>query len=1303
MSFCADQVASQISQCFVKDRKELLVLSGRIARRLHADQPASNDISRLDKMLAQAQKRVVERRKLVPDINLVADLPISGHAKEITELLDENQVIVVAGETGSGKTTQIPKICLLSGLGVLGRIAHTQPRRVAARTVGQRIAKEIGTNLGELVGYQVRFSDQSGPDTLIKLMTDGILLSEIQRDPELLAYDTIIIDEAHERSLNIDFLLGYLKGLLSRRPDLKVIVTSATIDLARFSEFFNNAPVLEVSGRTYPVEMEYHPSQSDSDELLDRIQEAVHHCLQSTPPHRDARDILVFLSGEREIRETAKKLRDANIKGLDVLPLYSRLSVADQDKVFRSGGRRRVVLATNVAETSITVPGIGFVIDPGFARISRFNARTQIQRLPIEAISQASANQRAGRSGRIAPGICLRLYSEEDFIARPEFTDPEVLRTNLSAVILRMAALDFGDIRQFPFIEPPDSRQINAGIRQLQELQLLNADSSLSTIGREVAKLPVDPQFARMLWEARTRLCLKELLIIVSALTVQDPRERPAEKRQQADEKHRKFHDEKSDFIAYLNIWNAWESERQALTNRQLRTWCERNYLSFMRMREWRDIHRQLRILAHEQNWKENQKPAQFQEIHESLLTGLLSHIGFRRDNSEYLGARNRIFKIFPGSSLFKARPKWIVAGEMLETSQLFAHQVAAIEPEWLEPLAAHLIQDEYLEPSYDSKRGEVTARLRRTLFGLLLRDDQRVSYKKVDPEACHQIFLREALANGRYRRASRFLQHNKSVILELEELQDRARRSDLSPSEEDLYDFYAARVDKEVLDYASFDSWLKNINAEQPERLFLDRDKLLQRAELNLRDQFPDRLQEAGITYPLRYQFDPNADSDGVTAEINLESLQGFPQYLGEWLVPGMLEEKVSLLLRSLPKKARRSLLPINDKAQQFTLDVTAINSPLTETLCNWLIRSQGVDLSFDDFDSSVLPAYFRMNYALVGDSGERLENTKDLAELKNRYRQHAEEAVVTLSSQEDLDVEVTEWSFGELAEHKEIQHQGRTLRVWPGLEDRGSSVQIRSFSTALEAAKVSRRGLARLYCLSNKQAYQYLGKELFKGKTLQLISFDHKDKEALVEEIILTAVSECFEVNLGKVRSKSQFEQELNKGKPELVPKALELEKLVLKMGQTAQDINSSLKGLGKNYQDLKQDIANQMQYLLCAEVFFDTQSKWRTQLPRYLTAIQGRLQKLESRGADPDAQARLLVDPEWQRYLQLHDYRQQDNQRDWPELDTYRWMIEEYRVSLFAQPMKTVLPVSKKRLDKLVSDMEKSGKSFIARGTK
>tara|TARA_B110000483_G_scaffold216665_1_gene268418 strand:+ start:43719 stop:47630 length:3912 start_codon:yes stop_codon:yes gene_type:complete len=1303
MSFSADQVASRISQCFVTDRKELLVLSQRITRRLESDQPTSKDIYRLDKMLAQAQKRVEARRKLVPSIDLVADLPISEHAQEIADLLDKNQVIVVAGETGSGKTTQLPKICLNSGRGVLGRIAHTQPRRVAARIVGQRIAKEIGTNLGELVGYQVRFSDQSGPDTLLKLMTDGILLAEIQRDPELLIYDTIIVDEAHERSLNIDFLLGYLKGLLPRRQDLKIIITSATIDLQRFSEFFDGAPILEVSGRTYPVKMEYLPAQSDSEELLGRIQEAVHHCLQSTPPHKDARDILVFLSGEREIRETAKKLRDTEIKGLEVLPLYSRLSIADQDKVFRSGGRRRVVLATNVAETSITVPGIGFVIDPGFARISRFNARTQIQRLPIEAISQASANQRAGRSGRVAPGHCLRLYSEEDFLARPKFTDPEILRTNLSAVILRMAALNFGDIRNFPFIEPPDARQINAGIRQLQELELLKADASLTAIGLEIAKLPVDPQFGRMLWEARFRYCLKELLIIVSALTVQDARERPTDKRQQADEKHRKFHDEKSDFIAYLNIWKAWENERQSLTNRQLRSWCERNFLSFIRMREWRDIHRQLRILVKEQNWKENQQPAQFQQIHESLLTGLLSHIGFRRDNSEYLGARNRVFRIFPGSSLFKQRPKWIVAGEMIETSQLFAHQVAAIEPEWLEPLAVHLIQDEYLEPEYSSKRGEVTAQLRRTLFGLLLRDDQRVSYKKVDPAACHQIFVREALANGRYRGAATFLKHNKKVIRELEELQERARRSDLSPSEEDLYDFYASRVDAEVLDHASFDSWHKKISQDQPERLFLDRDKLLQRAELNLRDQFPDRIQEEGQVYQLRYQFDPNAESDGVTAEINLESLQSFPLYLGEWLVPGMLEEKVSLLLRSLPKKNRRSLLPIGNKAQQFALDETAINSPLTERLCNWLVRTEGEELSFEDFDSSVLPNYFLMNYALVGDKGERLEQTRDLVELKNRYRQHAEAAVETLSSNEEPDLETSQWDFGKLDEYREIRHQGHALRVWLGIEDIGSSVRIRSFSTPLLAAKTSRRGLARLYCLSNKQAYQYLSKELFNGKALQLISFGHSDKEALVEEVIFTSISDCFDLRLENVRTRSQFEQELEKGRAELVPKAMELEKLVLKMAQTAQDISSSLLGLTRNYQDLKQNIADQMQYLLCEGVLFDTQSKWRSQLPRYLTAIQGRLQKLESRGFEPDAQASLLVDLEWQRYLQLYDYREQDNQRDWPELDTYRWMIEEYRISLFAQPMKTFLPVSKKRLDKLVLEMEKSGKNFLVHAFK
>ena len=1300
MLFSADQATSQIQQCLVQDQAKLRKLLDRIERRIAEEKPTSKDIFRFNQLVERSQSQFNARRKSLPKIKLADDLPISNHGEEIAKLLREHQVLVIAGETGSGKTTQLPKICLMAGRGLAGRIAHTQPRRVAARTVAQRIASEIGTKLGELVGYQVRFNDQSSAETLVKLMTDGILLSEIQRDPDLLSYDTIILDEAHERSLNIDFLLGYLQTLLKRRPDLKLIITSATIDLERFSEFYDNAPILEVSGRTYPVDIEYLDSESEKEDPITAIEEAVNTCLQSAPASPNARDILIFLSGEREIRETTKKLRDAQIKGLEVLPLYSRLSVADQDKVFRSGPRRRVVLATNVAETSITVPGIGYVIDPGLARISRFSARTQIQRLPIEAISQASANQRAGRGGRIAPGKCLRLYSEQDFLGRPEFTDPEIRRTNLSAVILRMAALKFGDIRNFPFIEPPDSRQINTGIRQLQELQLLDAESGLTKIGREVANLPIDPKFGRMLWEAKDRSCLAELLIIVSALTIQDPRERPSDKRQQADEKHRKFRGEKSDFLDYLNLWQEWEDQRQELTNRKLRAWCEKHYLSFIRMREWRDIHFQLKLLAREQGWKLNKKPADYQQIHMSLLAGLLGNIGFRRDKSEYLGARNRLFHIFPGSGLFKERPKWIVSGKLLETSQLYAHQVAEIEPEWLEPLAKHLIQDEYLEPQYNAKRGEVTARRRRSLFGLVIRDDERISYKKIDPEVCHQIFVREALANGRYRGRGKFFQHNKKVIAELEDMQSRARRSDLSPTEEDLYDFYSAAVDSSVLDFASFESWYKTASNRQPNLLYLDSSALLKRAELNLRDQFPDRLSDGGVLYKLRYQFDPNAKSDGVTVELSLESLQSFPQYLGDWLVPGMLEEKVVSMLRSLPKRSRRELLPISDKARDFVLQVSSEDMPLREKLANWVSRNYGIEVTSGDFDSSSLPDYFHMNYALLNDQRKIVEQSRDLVSLKERYRQHAQAAVETLSTDKQEDISATSWQFGEIAKSKEIKHQGRKLKLWLGFEDKEDSVSLRSFSQPLEAQQVSIKGLARLYYLANKQGIQYLQKELFKGKTLQITNFLHKDKQQLVEEIIFSAIVDCFDCQLSNIRSEKAFNAELAKGKAALVPAAMKLEKIALDMADMARQINTNMSQLGAGYNEVKSDIDAQMAILLSPGIFFDTPAKWREQFFRYFKAILSRLQKLESRGLKPDQQAQRLVELEQKRYLELKAFVLQDTQRAWPELDSYRWMIEEYRISLFAQPMKTLMPVSEKRLQKATQDIETARKNFISR---
>ena len=749
-----------------------------------------------------------------------------------------------------------------------------------------------------------------------------------------------------------------------------------------------------------------------------------------------------------------------------------------------------------------------------------------------------------------------------------------------------------------------------------------------------------------------------------------------------------------------MNLWQEWEEQRQELTNRKLRAWCENHYLSFIRMREWREIHFQLKVLVREQGWQLNQKPADYQQLHMSLLAGLLGNIGFRREKSEYLGARNRLFHIFPGSGLFKDRPKWIVSGELLETSQLYAHQVAEISPEWLEPLAKHLIQDEYLEPQYNAKRGEVTARRKRSLFGLLIRDDERLSYKKIDPEICHQIFVREALANGRYRGQAKFFQHNKKVIAELEDIQERARRSDLCPAEEELYDFYVQVVDSSVVDLASFEVWYKKTSAKQPDLLHLDAKSLLQRAELNLREQFPDSLNDGEMRYKLRYQFDPNAKSDGVTVELSLESLQSFPQYLGDWLVPGMLEEKVVSMLRSLPKKIRRELLPISDKARDFVLQVDPSNMPLRESLANWLSRHKGIDVGVGDFDSSGLPNYFHMNYALLNEQAKVVEQGRDLVNLKQKYRQHAQAAVETLSSEEQEHISATSWQFGDIPEAKQVKHQGRNLKLWIGFEDRVDKVSLRSFSQPIEAQQSSVKGLARLYYFANKQGVQYLEKELFKGKTLQITSFLYKDRQQLAEEIILSAITHCFDCQLQNIRTEKAFNTELAKGKAELVPEAMRLEKIALEMADITRQIKASLSELGAGYDEVKSDINSQITKLLSPGVFFDTEPKWHEQFSRYFKAILLRLQKLESRGLKPDQQAQKLVEFEQQKYTQLKQFVMQDTQRTWPELENYRWMIEEYRISLFAQPMKTIMPVSAKRLEKAIKTIEMAQKSFVSR---
>ncbi|MGB0360041.1 MAG: ATP-dependent RNA helicase HrpA, partial [Endozoicomonas sp.] len=896
----------------------------RLRRQLHRIKRNEAGLGSIRKKVEASIELVERRRAAMPEVRYELDLPVIDRKEDIAEAIQSHQVVVIAGETGSGKTTQLPKICLEAGRGIFGTIAHTQPRRLAARSVANRIAEELGSTLGEQVGYQVRFTDYSRDTTLVKLMTDGILLAEIQNDRFLNHYDTLIIDEAHERSLNIDFLLGYIKLILPKRPDLKVIITSATIDVERFSKHFGDAPVIEVTGRTYPVETLYRPLEDLELEGRDtdrRLQQGILVALEEidgiekSGKGKRLGDVLVFLSGEREIRETHQFLRDAKLPHTEILPLYARLSIVEQNRIFREHLGRRVILSTNVAETSLTVPGIRYVVDPGTARISRYSVRSKVQRLPIEAVSQASSNQRKGRCGRISEGICIRLYSEADFLSRPEFTDPEILRTNLAAVILQMLRMGLGDLSAFPFVDPPDSKAINDGFKLLQELGAVDNSRRLTLVGRQLGQLPIDPRLGRMLVEAHKNNALKEALIIVSALAVQEPRERPQEKQQVADQCHREFYHDDSDFLTYVNLWQAYEKQRQELSQNQLRKYCTKQFLSFMRMREWRDLHRQLTLACKDLQFRINDSPASYEDLHKSLLSGLLSQLGSKDDEADYMGARNRRFYLFPASTLYKRKPKWIISAELVETSRLFARTNAKIESHWVESLASHLVKRNYTEPHWEKRRAQVIAFEQVTLYGLLIVNRRRVNYGPIDPVVSREIFIHEALVKRHFETKGEFQAHNQNLIEEVGELESKSRRRDILVDSETLFHFYDELIPAEICNGAGFEKWCRDVERKQPETLFLTKEYLMKRDTAHVTvNHYPDWFQVEGLKFPLSYHFAPGEVDDGVTLTIPVEALRLLPKYQLEWLVPGMLFDKCVALVRSMPKPIRKSFVPVPD-----------------------------------------------------------------------------------------------------------------------------------------------------------------------------------------------------------------------------------------------------------------------------------------------------------------------------------------------------------------------------------------------------
>ncbi|MDQ4007462.1 MAG: ATP-dependent RNA helicase HrpA, partial [Actinomycetota bacterium] len=1082
---------------------------------------------------AASQQRLARRRAAVPSLSYPEQLPVSRRKDDIAAAIRDHQVVVVAGETGSGKTTQLPKICLELGRGVRGMIGHTQPRRLAARTVAERVSEELDRPLGAAVGYQVRFTDKVGGDTLVKLMTDGILLNEIQRDRTLRGYDTLIIDEAHERSLNIDFILGYLKRLLPRRPDLKVVITSATIDPERFARHFDDAPVVEVSGRTYPVEVRYRPLVEEGDEGNRRERDQVQAISDAVDElYCEPRgDILVFLSGEREIRDTADFLRRRKLRDTEILPLYARLSAAEQHRVFQPHPGRRVVLATNVAETSLTVPGIRYVIDPGTARISRYSQRTKVQRLPIEPVSQASARQRAGRCGRVADGVCIRLYGEEDFLGRPEFTDPEIVRTNLASVILQMTALGLGDVGSFPFLDPPDHRQVRDGMALLHELGAIdpaakNPRKRLTRLGRRLVRIPLDPRLGRMLLEADRLGCLREMLVVASGLSIQDPRERPAEKRDAADAMHARFADPDSDFIAYLNLWNHLRGQQRELSSNRFRRMCRDEFLGYLRVREWQDLHGQLRQVAQSMHLDVNRTPADSARIHQALLAGLLSHVGlYDPDKRDYLGARGARFAIFPGSGLFKRSPQWVMSAELVETSRLWARTVARTDPAWAEELGAHLVRRTHSEPHWSKKRGAVMAWERVTLYGVPLVAARRVSYGRIDPAVSRELFIRHALVYGEWDTRHEFFHANRALVSEVAEREDRARRRDILVDEEKLFDFYDQRVGEEVVSAAHFDTWWRKTRRQHPDLLDFERSVLVRpEAEEVSEDDFPDTWQHGDLALRLSYLFEPGSDEDGVTVHIPIAVLNRVSTRGFDWQVRGLREELATALIRSLPKQLRRNFIPAPDRAKAALARIEPSDRPLVETLGSELHRETGVPVPLEAWRPAEIPGHLRMTFSVEDDEGRVLGRDKDLealrARLQPRTRSRLSKAARAVERQGLVD-----WPGGTIPREFADSADGHEVVGFPALVDVGSAVEVRVLETEHAQQREMLRGTRRLLLLRLPSPLGWVRKQLDNRAKLALSHSPHGAVDALLEDCLACAVDALVARSGGPVWEESAF----------------------------------------------------------------------------------------------------------------------------------------------------------------------------------
>ncbi len=1262
----------------------------------------------------------VSRLAGLPPLRFPEELPIVQHRERIAELVAAHPVTIVCGETGSGKTTQIPKICLGLGRGERGMIGCTQPRRIAARSLANRLAHELAGAPRHFVGHKIRFQDATRPDTVVKVMTDGVLLAETHSDRLLRAYDTIIVDEAHERSLNVDFLLGYLKRLVARRRELKVIVTSATIDTERFSRFFDGAPVIEVSGRTYPVEVRYRPEffevEDEDDEPVD-MNEAIAKAVDEIARASRAGDVLVFLPGEREIREAAEVLRKHHPKGTEILSLYSRLSAEEQDRVFQPGAQRRIVLATNVAETSLTVPGIHFVIDTGLARIKRYSPRQKIDQLRIEPVSQAAARQRAGRCGRVASGIAIRLYDEKGFLERPEYTTPEILRTSLASVILRMAALDLGPIAEFPFLEPPTPRQIEDGYRQLFELGALgvapsgtgsNMQWQLTPLGRELARLPVDPRIGRMVIAAREFHCAAEMVILAAALSIQDPRDRPQQLREQSDRAHEEFRDEASDFVQLLNLWKFFDTEFQhRKSGRKLYETCREHFLSYVRMREWRDLAGQLREMAQELKLRDNPTPATYEQVHRALLAGLLGNVGMKAlDGDHYHGPHGLTFHVWPGSGLKKNRPRWVMAGELQETSRVFARNVARVEPDWIERAAAHLVERTHVEPHWDKARGEAMAYENVTLHGLVLAARRKVRYAPIDPARAREIFLEGALVAGQFESSQPFWAHNRDLIRQIEELEHRARRPDVLVDERDLFAFYDARVPKDVRDVRSFETWYRAASKAEPRLLFLARQDLMRHgAESVTEELFPRQLALGEATFPLAYRFEPGNPMDGVTINVPLALLNQVDEAPIDWLVPGMVREKVAWLMKALPKRIRTRLVPVPEHVTKFLEHAEPGARPLRQAVLDYASRVVGERLDDTVWSKEEPPPHLRMNVRVVDEARRELAMGRDFSDLRQRL---GEAASLTLAkSKPGIEREgITAWDFGELPAQVSFRRGNQTLTGYPALVEEsastsaesrearrspsplgegrgeGPSVAIRMFDTRDRAEEAHRRGVKRLMALALREQVKNLDRALpgFNALALKFSALIPADR--LKADLVEAILDRAFVGEDAPPRDERAFEEQKKRAKARLPAVTEGALRYAAAIGEASGELHKAIAASGALGR-VTQEVKAQRDRLVPAGFLVATPWERLEHLPRYLRGYALRLTKYRA-NAERDQKHAAAVQALWLAYEARAEADRDAGRRE-PKLEEFRWLIEELRVSLFAQELRTPLPVSAKRLQR------------------